>query len=532
MIVNLPMQRLRTVFLLIVLMVMATGKVYVFAQSPALRINIPYAATLSPNLGMEVRLDSSVTLGVNVGVNFWDINKSKDRKWRHVMVSPSVRLWRDTAFHKGFLGIHAVYSHYNASNINFPLGFYRSIRDSRRQGDLYALGASLGYNWRLSNRWHTEAELGAALGYTHYKEYDCGHCGDYRGKYDKLFLLPKIALNVVYYIGSYREQPVTEPQPQPEPVKPLLMFHDVADNTGRAGLLEGDNPVLQHISKYQPYDRTRILRRDKGALYVHFPVDQSLLQADYRSNQDVLDRIVSITRQIMADSTSMVKKIQIIGLASIEGRVARNEQLGADRAEALKQYIQQRVSTPDSLYDLSNGGEAWAELRDQIAEAVSAAKAVTSASTVGSGFAAAELAAPAIAPAALEQALAVIDSQADLDRREQQLRRLDAGRTWQYISHHLLPDQRNSGYLRIYYDYVPDRAAAVINQASQLLQQQRYYEALALLDTVTDDQRALNARGVALWNTDRQAEALYCFRRAAANGNADAKENLRQLGQP
>lgn len=493
---------------------MGAGKVS--AQSPALRINIPYAATLSPNLGMEVRLDSSVTLGVNVGVNFWDIDKSKDRKWRHVMVSPSVRLWRDTAFHKGFLGIHAVYSHYNASNINFPLGFYRSIRDSRRQGDLYALGASLGYNWRLSDRWHTEAELGAALGYTHYKEYDCGHCGDYRGKYDKLFLLPKIALNVVYYIGSYPEQPVAEPLPQPEPVKPVLLFHDVADNTGRAGLLESDNPVLQHISKYRPYDRTRILRRDKGALYVHFPLDQSLLQHDYRDNGDVLDRIVAITRQIMADTTSMVKKIQIIGLASIEGRLARNEQLAADRAEALKAYIQQHVSTPDSLYDLSNGGEAWAELRDQIAEAATAGSATATA-------------APAIDSAALEQAIDVIDSVADQDRREQRLRRLDNGRTWQYISQHLLPEQRNSGYLRIYYDYVPDRAAATINQASQLLSQQRYYEALALLQTVASDERALNALGVALWNTDRQTEALDCFRRAAANGNADAQENLRQL---
>ena len=106
------------------------------------------------------------------------------------------------------------------------------------------------------------------------------------------------------------------------PFVPLI--RDVADNTGKAGELQRDNPVLRHISEYVPYDNTRVLRKEKGALYVHFPLDKAVLHHDFRSNAPTLDKIVSITRDILADSTSSVKIIQIVGLASVEGTVKRN----------------------------------------------------------------------------------------------------------------------------------------------------------------------------------------------------------------
>ena len=61
------------------------------AQSFALRTNLLYDATLSPNLGAEVRIDSVWSAGINVGFNAWDIDKQKNKKWRHVLVSPNVR---------------------------------------------------------------------------------------------------------------------------------------------------------------------------------------------------------------------------------------------------------------------------------------------------------------------------------------------------------------------------------------------------------------------------------------------------------
>ena len=277
---------------------------------------------------------------------------------------------------------------------------------------------------------------------------------------------------------------------------------DVADDTGVAGALMKDNPVLEHISKYRPYDSSRILRKEKGMLYVHFPLDKTTLLRDFRDNAPILDRIVDITRQIMADSTSHVEKIQIVGLASVEGPQKRNNFLGEGRAEALKDYVQARVDTPDELYECINGGEAWTELRDQINDSDSHYR---------------------------QQMLDIIDSEPNLDRREAKLKALDRGKAYAYLRDNVLSDQRNSGYVRIYYDYVPDAAAATINKASALLRQEKYDEALALLRTVQSDQRAQNALGVALYMTGDKEAGIRCFEAAAGNGNAEAIQNLKQL---
>lgn len=279
------------------------------------------------------------------------------------------------------------------------------------------------------------------------------------------------------------------------------VFSAVEDNTGKAGELQRDNPVLEHISKYRPYDSTRILRKEKGALYVHFPLDKSALSRDFRGNAATLDRIVDITRAVMADSTSSVRVIQIVGLASVEGPQRLNRRLAGERARVLKDYVQRLVPTPDSLYEVVNGGEAWTELRDQIADSRSPWR---------------------------DRLLAVIDTEKDADRRERLIRQLDGGRAYAWLKSDVLADQRNSGYLRIYYDYVPDTAARTINAASGLMGQGRYDEALRMLLTVRDDSRAQNALGVAYYMTGRRGESLGCFRRAAAGGNAQAVENLRQ----
>ncbi len=276
----------------------------------------------------------------------------------------------------------------------------------------------------------------------------------------------------------------------------------VPDNSGRAGELQKDNPVLHHISQYRPYDKTRILRKEKGALTIYFPVDKSQIRTDFRANKATLDRIVRITREVMADSTSSVKIIQIIGLASVEGSQSHNTKLAGQRADALKRYIQQHVSVPDSLFECANGGEAWTELRDQIADSHFEGR---------------------------DEALRIIDTEPNLDRREALIKKLNGGRTYNYLKENLLRDQRNSGYLQIYYDYVPDHAAATINKASALLGEEKYDEALRLLRTVEGDKRAYNALGVAYYMTGNTARGVEYLKAAAANGNEQARQNLQRM---
>ena len=167
----------------------------------ALRTNLLYDATLSPNLGLDVRVDSAWTVGLLAGVNAWDIDKEKNKKWRHALFSLRARNYRKELFHKNYIEFDAIYSHFNVGNTKIPFGLYSAVKDRRLQGDLVALGGKYGYSWILARHWRIEAEAGVAVGYAWFKEYDCDHCGTYYGKGDRIFLLPQLGINVVYIIN-------------------------------------------------------------------------------------------------------------------------------------------------------------------------------------------------------------------------------------------------------------------------------------------------------------------------------------------
>ena len=482
-----------------------------------LRSNLVWGATLTPNLGFDFAITPELSLGMNMGINPWTFSNNK--KWKHLLLAPELRHWTKGTFNapSTYWGFNAIYSHYNVGNIKMPFGLYTEVRDQRLQGDMAAIGAFYGYTWRINRLFRMEIEGGLGVGYAWYDIYNCEHCGAKIGSNKRPFLVPKLSLNMVLN----PEKQIMEEEPAiPQPIdtikpKPLPVFEvaPVMPQT-TADVLMADNPVLRSYADYQPYDRTRVMRRDSGALYVHFPLDKYELRRDFRVNAETLDRIVDITRKIAADPRCDVRLIQIIGFASIEGRQKHNEELALHRAESLKQYIQHEVNTPDSMYEVNNGGEAWAEFRDQLQEALHEKADSTAAHKAG-----------------LQKAVDIIDSEKNLDRREQQLRRLNGGRTWNYIRQHILADQRNSGYLRVYFDRAPDREAEAINKASDLIQQKKYEEALLILNKVSNDARSWNAIGVCLYMTGHQQEALTYFRKAAQTGNADAKENLRQMTQ-
>ena len=153
------------------------------------------------------------------------------------------------------------------------------------------------------------------------------------------------------------------------------------------------------------------------------------------------------------------------------------------------------------MFDVANGGEAWTELRSQIEDLQFDGR---------------------------DEMLRIIDTESDVNKRELMLKTLRGGKPYSFLRDKVLADQRNSGYLRIYYDYVPDTAAATINRATELINRSQYAEALQQLRTVSTDRRAYNALGVALYMTGNRTEGMEYIRRAAADGNAEAQDNLRQ----
>ena len=164
-------------------------------------------------------------------------------------------------FRGWFVGGDLVYSHFNAGNVKFPFGMYKKVRDQRMQGNLYAVGLFFGHSWELNYRWNLSADLGLHLGYYNAKVYECGNCGTYKGKEDDTFLMPKLGVNIIYKFGKKPEKPIELIHSKPPTLikyKEYLYFYPalsiLEDNRGRAGQLEVDNPVLQHISQNKPYD--------------------------------------------------------------------------------------------------------------------------------------------------------------------------------------------------------------------------------------------------------------------------------------
>lgn len=303
-------------------------------------------------------------------------------------------------------------------------------------------------------------------------------------------LLPSQLIAVDHY-----ERPYVSPPPV---FQPLFAF--VEEDKGQAGELAKTHPVLRHDSTYVPYTPDRIMSREEGLLRVHFPLDKIDLRRDFRGNDTILDQIVRITNAILADTKSRVTRIQIVGFASVEGTQKRNTWLGQGRADALCDYVIAHTKATRDLFDINNGKEGWSELRYAIEQSSMEGR---------------------------DALLNIIDTEPDLDRREARMKKLDGGRPWKYLKENILPNQRNSGYVRIFYTFEPDEQARTINAATELLAQQRYSEALQMLQEVRNDDRAQNALGVALYMTGDTDGALRAFDRAAALGDKGASKNAR-----
>ena len=138
------------------------------AQHFALKNNLLYDATTTPNLGFEVGLSKKVTLDV---------------------------------FNGTFIGVHALGGQYNIAGIKLPFGIFPNLKDHRYDGYLYGGGLTLGHQWILNKRWSIEAAIGAGYARVHYDKYNCGECGSkIETKNSNYWGVTKAALSIIYFI--------------------------------------------------------------------------------------------------------------------------------------------------------------------------------------------------------------------------------------------------------------------------------------------------------------------------------------------
>lgn len=155
------------------------------AQKWAVKTNLLYDATTTFNFGTELGLGKNTTLDISGNYNPWTF--ADNRKMKHWLVQPELRIWTCDRFSGGFWGLHGHYGEYNWGGM-LPWGFntgkmFGAIESNtlsvhRYQGWLAGGGISYGYHWLLGGRWGLEAEIGAGYAYLKYDKYKCEKCGE------------------------------------------------------------------------------------------------------------------------------------------------------------------------------------------------------------------------------------------------------------------------------------------------------------------------------------------------------------------
>lgn len=162
-----------------------------------IKTNAFYWGTVTPNLGVELRLAQHWSLDAEVGLNPFSGKKedgSYGKSIKHFRLHPELRYWFRESFHGHFVGLHVPYLIYNVSDIKW-LG----TEDERHQGWGTGAGISYGYAWTLSKHWHLEGTLGVGYLYLKSDKYPCNHCGTKQEEIKKHYVGPsQAALNLIY----------------------------------------------------------------------------------------------------------------------------------------------------------------------------------------------------------------------------------------------------------------------------------------------------------------------------------------------
>ncbi|MCD8269432.1 MAG: DUF3575 domain-containing protein [Parabacteroides sp.] len=165
------------------------------SQKTALKTNILFWATTTPNAGVETGITPRITLDIWGAYNVWKF--SNDMKLNLYLIQPEVRYWFCRNYEGHFVGVHGHYGHFNIGQIPFVSG----LKDYVLRGDLYGGGITYSYHWALGNRWGLEAMIGGGYAQMTYTKYRCAECAEPVGSFTRSYIGPtRIGFSIVYFL--------------------------------------------------------------------------------------------------------------------------------------------------------------------------------------------------------------------------------------------------------------------------------------------------------------------------------------------
>lgn len=197
-------------FLLISTIILAAFAGTANAQKVAMKTNMLYWASATPNAGLEFALADRWTMEIAGGYNPWTFDKEDNLKAKHWLVTPEVRYWFCESFHGHFIGINANYTQFNISDMPMPNLFVNlctnapspeSFCDARIAGWAVGAGLTYGYQFLISPRWNLELTAGLGWWYTEYDRFESRKCGMFEQAVYKHALGPtSLGVSFIYLI--------------------------------------------------------------------------------------------------------------------------------------------------------------------------------------------------------------------------------------------------------------------------------------------------------------------------------------------
>lgn len=171
------------------------------AQSLAVKTNMLYWGTATPNLGFEAALGRNVTLNVSGGytsLTFEETDGVKQQTWEHYLINAEARWWSCNRFDGMFFGVQGFYGDYKVEDL--PL--LRLPKKYRYEGIGYGAGVVMGNHWAVGRRWGIELSAGVGV---MLMEYDRKQNGGYNtpvtGRFNQTYFGPtKLSVSFMYFI--------------------------------------------------------------------------------------------------------------------------------------------------------------------------------------------------------------------------------------------------------------------------------------------------------------------------------------------
>lgn len=198
---------------------------------------------------------------------------------------------------------------------------------------------------------------------------------------------------------------------------------EMSESLDIAGIEMGENMLGDKLLFSEPKSTGAKLRQLQGKAFVDFPVNKTIINADYRSNAVELAKITETIDNVKNDKDVTITGISITGYASPEGPYAVNERLAKERTQSLVKYVHDLYRFPESVKFESHWvAEDWAGLKAYLATSEVAGR---------------------------ERIINIIDSELQPDLKESKIK-MDYPADYSWLLANVFPTLRHSDYVIAY----------------------------------------------------------------------------------